>query len=154
MIPAAVLSLASAAGVALTCREADDRARFVATSACAVGAAPSGVGRATAATAREAVANAIEAHARDARREAADWAELWVASRPMSARHKHCIESVAWWRDRDRALTALRREVEAAWPEAPVACDCSVCGGTHRVVNMAGHERACDYCACAPEVRS
>lgn len=31
-------------------------------------------------------------------------------------------------------------------------CDCGMCAGTHRVVNAMGRERACDYCACAPEV--
>lgn len=30
----------------------------------------------------------------------------------------------------------------------PNDCGCSMCCGTHIVVNYAGHQRPCDYCAC------
>lgn len=32
--------------------------------------------------------------------------------------------------------------------EDPDDCGCSMCCGTHVVVNYAGQERPCDYCAC------
>ena len=33
-------------------------------------------------------------------------------------------------------------------PPDPNDCGCSMCCGTHVVVNCAGHQRPCDYCPC------
>jgi len=49
-----------------------------------------------------------------------------------------------------KAPVVASKTVELVFPTATHDCGCSMCGGTHVVVNCGGHQRACDYCDCNP----